>query len=320
MKFKTYAMFALLPMTLLFTSCSKDIEEYNKPAIYWYSKITQSVSGGDLEKADGYYSSLQGEHIGSPLLPEATMILAIAHMYHEEYLLSEYFLDEYIKRYATPNEKEEAEFLKIKAKYKALPHPRRDQALIEDAIAEGEKFKLNYPDSMYAEVVNTMLVRLYLAQYVLNEEISDLYERLDKPKSAEYYRGINPQPWIASSEVDRAVAPWYRAWFEGDGTSSWYDFMIPDTKSVVSRNSISEEDEDKASDVDEQEQQTSQEVKEEDSSSWYDVLNPFSKSDETKEQDLEIKDQKESDDSSWYDFLNPFSDSANLKKEMTHEA
>ncbi|MBE0514289.1 outer membrane protein assembly factor BamD [Sulfurimonas sp.] len=242
MKFKTYAILTLLPLTLLLTSCSKEVEEYNKPAMYWYSKITKSVSKGDLERADGYYSSLQGEHIGSPLLPEATMILAIAHMYHEEYLLSEYFLDEYIKRYATPNEKEEAEFLKIKAKYKALPNPRRDQALIDEAIAEGEKFKLNYPDSMYAEVVNTMLVRLYLAQYVLNEEISDLYERLDKPKSSEYYRSINPQPWIASSEVDRAVAPWYRAWFEGDGTSSWYEFMIPDTKSVVSRNSIAEED------------------------------------------------------------------------------
>ncbi|MCK9472280.1 outer membrane protein assembly factor BamD [Sulfurimonas sp.] len=242
MKFKTYIIVAILPLVFFFSGCSKEIEEYNKPAIYWYSKITQSVSKGDLEKADSYYSSLQGEHIGSPLLPEATMILAIAHMYHEEYLLSEYFLDEYIKRYATPNEKQEAEFLKIKAKYKALPNPRRDQALIDEAIAEGEKFKLTYPESMYFEIINTMLIRLYLAQYVLNEEISDLYERLDKPKSAKYYKDINPQPWIVSKDVDRAVAPWYRAWFEGDGTSSWYDFMIPDMKSVVSRSSIAEQD------------------------------------------------------------------------------
>ncbi|MCK9455622.1 MAG: outer membrane protein assembly factor BamD [Sulfurimonas sp.] len=278
MKYKTYIVAAMALLILLFTSCSKEIEEYNKPAMYWYSKITQSVSSGDLEKADSYYSSLQGEHIGSPLLPEATMILAIAHMYHEEYLLSEYFLDEYIKRYATPNEKEEAEFLKIKAKYKALPNPRRDQALIDEAIIEGEKFKLNYPDSMYLEVVNTMLIRLYLAQYVLNEEISDLYERLDKPKSAEYYKSINPQPWIDSSEVDRAVAPWYRAWFEGDGTSSWYDFMIPDTKSVVSRNSISEEDEVKEIEVVEieEKEQEAEKPKSDDDSSWYDFLNPFS--------------------------------------------
>lgn len=242
MKLKTYKIIALLPIALLFTNCSKSVEEYNKPAMYWYSKIVENVSHGDLEQADSYYSSLQGEHIGSPLLPEATMILAIAHMHEEEYLLSEHFLDEYIKRYATPNEKEEAEFLKIKAKYKALPNPRRDQVLIDGAITDGEAFKSNYPDSMYTEIVNTMLTRLYLAQFVLNEEITDLYERLDKPKSADYYRSVNPQPWILSQEINRATASWYRAWFEGDGTSSWYEFMIPDTKSVVSRNSVSEDD------------------------------------------------------------------------------
>jgi outer membrane protein assembly factor BamD len=273
MKIKTYKLIALLPIALLFTNCSKDIEEYNKPAMYWYSKIVENVSNGDLEQADAYYSSLQGEHIGSPLLPEATMILALAHMHHEEYLLSEHFLDEYIKRYATPNEKEEAEFLKIKAKYKALPNPRRDQALIDEAIEQGEAFKHNYPSSMYSEIVNTMLTRLYLAQYALNEEIVDLYERLDKPKSATYYKNVNPQPWIISEDINRATAPWYRAWFEGDGTSSWYDFMIPDTKSVVSRNSISEEDETKEN---EEKEKETDHPKEDSDSSWYDILNPFS--------------------------------------------
>lgn len=242
MRFEKYIISALLILPFLFTSCSKEVEEYNKPAIYWYSKMVRSVSKGDMELADGYYSSLQGEHIGSPLLPEATMILALAHMQHEEYLLSEYFLDEYIKRYATENEKEGAEFLKIKAKYSALPNPRRDQALIDEAIKDGEKFKQNYPDSMYTDVVNTMLTRLQMARFVLNEEIADLYDRLDKPKSAGHYRASNTQPWIVSQELDRAVAPWYRAWFEGDGTSSWYEFMVPDTKSVVSRNSVSESD------------------------------------------------------------------------------
>lgn len=240
MKLKSYLIASSL-LFVLFTGCSKEVDEYNKPPLYWYSKIVGHISKGDLEKADNYYSSLQSEHIGSPLLPEATMILAIAHMHNEEYLLGEHFLDEYIKRYATPNEKEEAEFLKIKAKYMALPNPRRDQALIDEAIKDGEQFKLNYSNSMYLEVINTMLTRLYLAQAALNESIADLYDRLDKPKSAKYYKNINPQPWIVWDEINRANTPWYRAWFEGDGTSSWYEFMIPDTKSVVSRNSISEE-------------------------------------------------------------------------------
>ncbi len=229
-------------VTFIFLSgCSKDIEEYNKPAAFWYGRIVESISSGNLEKADSYYSSLQGEHIGSPLLPEATMILAISHIQYEEYLLGEHFLNEYIKRYATPNEKEFAEFLKIKAKYLALPNPRRDQALIQEAIDEGEKFKRNYPNSMYYEIIDTMITRLYLAQAVLNETIADLYERLDKPKSAAYYRALKPQPWINWEEVDRAKTPWYRAWFEGDGTESWYGFLVPDTRSVVSRNSVTDD-------------------------------------------------------------------------------
>ncbi len=232
----------VLFVTFIFLSgCSKDIEEYNKPAAFWYGKIVESISSGNLEKADSYYSSLQGEHIGSPLLPEATMILAITHMQYEEYLLGEHFLNEYIKRYATPNEKEFAEFLKIKAKYLALPNPRRDQALIQEAIDAGEKFKRNYPASMYYDIIDTMITRLYLAQAVLNETIADLYDRLDKPKSAAYYRALKPQPWINWAEVDRAKTPWYRAWFEGDGTESWYGFLVPETRSVVSRNSVTDD-------------------------------------------------------------------------------
>jgi len=162
-------------------------------------------------------------------------------MYYEEYLLSEHFLNEYIKRYANSNEKEATEFMKIKAKYMALPNPRRDQALMKGAIIEGEKFKREYPNSMYFNIVDTMITRLYMGEASLNESIASLYDRVDKYKSAEYYRNIQPQPWIDWNQVDRVQGAWYRAPFEGDGRESWYGFLIPDTKSVVSRNSISDD-------------------------------------------------------------------------------
>ncbi len=241
MIFKTNFLLISVAVLLFFGGCAKELEEYNKPAIYWYTKIVESIADANLEKADGYYSSLQGEHIGSPLLQEATLILAVAHMYYEEYLLSEHFLNEYIKRYANPNEKEAAEFMKIKAKYMALPNPRRDQALMQEAIVEGEKFKKNYPHSMYISVVDTMITRLYMGEASLNESIASLYDRIDKYKSARYYRNLEPQPWIDWDTIDRARSPWYRAPFEGNGEGSWYGFLIPDTKSVVSRNSISDE-------------------------------------------------------------------------------
>jgi len=238
-------LLASLLFTALFTSCAKKVEEYNKPAVYWYGKIVESISTGDIDNADDYYASLQGEHIGSPLLPEATMILAIAHMHAQEYLLTEHFLNEYIKRYANENEREFAEFLKIKAKYMALPNPRRDQVLIADAIQEANTFKQNYPHSMYYSLVDSMLTNLYLARAVLNESIASLYERVDKPKAAAYYRAMIPQTWIKWNEVERANTPWYKEIFEGDGTSSWYAFLIPDTQSVVSRNTVVEKKENK---------------------------------------------------------------------------
>lgn len=308
MKFKSYLRLSILVVFVLFTGCSKEIDEYNKPAMYWYSKMIEQVSNGDIERADEYYASLQGEHISSPLLPQATIILAIAHMYHEEYLLSEHFLDEYIKRYATSNEKEEADFLKIKAKYLALPNPRRDQALIAEAIKSGESFKKTYPESMYLEIVETILTRLYLAQAVLNETISSLYDRIDKPKAAEYYRNIKPEPWIVWDDVNRANTPWYREWFEGDGTSSWYEFMIPEHKSVVSRNSNKEEDmleddnktvEKKIEDKEPVYQST------ENNSSWYDFMNPWSadtKEDSEPKEEPNNEAEKEESDTSWYDF------------------
>jgi len=236
-----FILVALVAFIFL-TGCSKELEEYNKPAVYWYAKIIQSISDSNIDKADNYYSSLQSEHVGSPLLPEATMILAIAHMHFEEYLLSEHFLNEYINRYANPNEKEFAEFLKIKSKYMALPNPRRDQVLISNAIEDAKKFKINYPDSMYNDILDTMVTNLYMADAALNETIADLYTRLDKPKSAEYYRCIKPQTWIQWNNIDRANSAWYRAWFEGNGTPSWYGFLVPDTRSVVSRNSTSEKE------------------------------------------------------------------------------
>jgi len=237
-----YKNFYFLPFLfvvfILLSGCTKDLDEYNKPALYWYEKLVASVSEGNLDKADDYYSSLQGEHIASPLLPEATMILAISHMENEEYLLSEHFLNEYIKRYANNNEREFAEFLKVKAKYMSLPNPRRDQVLVDDTIRTGELFKQNYPNSEYFYMVDAMLTNLYLAKAVLNETIASLYDRIDKPKSAHYYKNLNPQPWINWKEVDRSNTPWYREWFEGDGTASWYGFLLPDTQSVVSRNSV----------------------------------------------------------------------------------
>lgn len=250
----------LVAMTvlILLSGCGKEPEEFNKPAEYWYEKMVTAVSNGNLEKADSYFSSLQSEHISSPFLSEATMIMAQAHMAHDEYLLAEHFLNEYIRRYATPEGREYAEFLKVKAKFLALPNPGRDQGLIDETLKGVETFKMNYPYSTYLPQLNTMETQLQLARGVLNERIAQLYERLGKPKGSEYYRSQAPVTWIKSNEVVNADIAWYREMFEGDGSSSWYDFLIPQTRNVISMD----------------DNVTIKASKKEKNGSWYDFLIP----------------------------------------------
>ena len=206
MKSKLFLL--ICTVTLFFAGCAKDVSEYNKPAAYWYGKMVNAVANSSLEKADGYFSSLQSEHIGSPLLEEATIIMAQAHMEVGEYLLAEHFLDEYIRRFADANEREFASYLKMRAKFMALPNPRRDQTLIHDALKEGIAYKKQYPHSNYMPAVDTMMVKLYLARANLNKIISLLYERIDKPVAQKYYASKQPEAWVNWDEIEAPSSSW----------------------------------------------------------------------------------------------------------------
>ncbi|NCB12314.1 MAG: outer membrane protein assembly factor BamD, partial [Erysipelotrichia bacterium] len=53
----------------VFTACSsKEEQEYNKPALYWYNKMMKQISSGDLDQADDTYTSLESEHRNSPFI------------------------------------------------------------------------------------------------------------------------------------------------------------------------------------------------------------------------------------------------------------
>ncbi len=184
----TIIMFAML----LIGCSSKDaVNEYDKPALYWYQAILKEVASSNLDKADNYYISLRSEHMRSPLLPEATMELALAHMEDHAYIMSDYYLDEYLKKYASGERVEQAKFLKIKAAFLGIKDINKDQKLMMDTLIEVDRFIKAYPNSSYLPVVQTIKVRLNMAQYMLNENIASLYGRLGKDKAKEIYKNKN---------------------------------------------------------------------------------------------------------------------------------
>ncbi len=207
----------LATLVLLFaTGCStKDKTAiYNKPALYWYGQIIKEIKNQDLEKADDYFTSLSSEHVESPLLKTSMLMLANAHMQSEEYILANFYLDEYIKRYGDRENSEYAKFLKIKANFDSFSHPKRNQKLLIDTIASTKKFKITYPHSKYMPMVNTILVKLELANLQTSEEIASLYKRLDKQKASKIYDKKIANSTVKNANMIKPHIPWYRAWFE----------------------------------------------------------------------------------------------------------
>ena len=210
----SHLLIASVFIALVSGCASKTKEVFNMPATYWYEQIAKEIKAQDLEKADGFYTSLVSEHVESPLLPEAMMMLANAHMQEEEYVLANFYLDEYLKRYGNKANADHVRYLKLKANYAAFPNPNRNQQLLLDTIKQAKEFIAKYPDSKFRPLAETMLVRMELGEYFLDENIRDLYSRTDKPEaSKKYEEKLKKSPLGEAKMVDPTI-PWYRSWFE----------------------------------------------------------------------------------------------------------
>jgi len=200
---KTVLVSVSMMMTFVFVGCgsSEEVAEFNKPALYWYKKIATSITRGNLDKADAYYISLKSEHMRSPLMPTSLMMLAHAHMNAEEYLLANYYLDEYNKRFGEENSREYTDFMKLKASFLGIKDVYKDQKLIMDSINACTTYVARYPGSDYIPLVNTILIRLHMSQYLLNENIAALYDRTGKPAAAKIYREKNSGSVVEMTDI-----------------------------------------------------------------------------------------------------------------------
>lgn len=201
---------------LFFVGCANKSAEqqYNKPATFWYDEMIKAIVDGDNEKADALYSSLSSEHVASPLLGEALIILAQAHIDEEEYVEANKYLDEYVKRFGNPTMNEYIKYLKIKANYSSFSKPNRNQQLIIDTIKDTENFIVYYPNSPYRPMVESMLVHMRLGERFITENIAKLYDKLGKEKAAIYYQEKIDSSSLKDTDVIEPRIPFYRKWFE----------------------------------------------------------------------------------------------------------
>jgi outer membrane protein assembly factor BamD len=213
---KIKSLLLVIASIFVFSACSSknEVAEYNKPALYWYNKMLTQISMGDLDQADDTYTSLESEHRNSPLIPTSLLILVNSHIDEEEYALANFYLDEYIKRFALSKNIDYARYLKIKANFLGFSYQLRDQELIENTIKDVADFKLRYKNSPYMPLVDTINARLYMAKASLDLSIAKLYEKKDKKEAAAFYNEKVKESWINPDEIEAVNVPYYRSLFE----------------------------------------------------------------------------------------------------------
>ena len=202
---KIVILFAAL---YLLSGCADKVNQkeelFNKPAAFWYKQIIKTVRMGNLDKADEAYTSLSSEHVASPLLKEALLILAQAHKEQEEFIMANYYIDEYTKRFARSKNIEYLKYLKIESNFQSFKKMNRDQKLLLDTIASANAYIKKFPNSPYNPLVHTMLTRLYLAENMLNKNIAKLYKKTGKYKAAKIYEEKINNSWLKNTD---AIAP-----------------------------------------------------------------------------------------------------------------
>lgn len=204
MKYLSIVLLSIYFLTGCADKIKKEDELFNKPAAFWYKEIVEQIKTGNLDKADEAYTSLSSEHVASPLLKEALLILAKAHKDQEEYIMANFFIDEYTKRFARSKNIEYLKYLKIESNYQSFKRINRDQKLLLDTIKQANAYLKQFPSSPYNPLVHTMLTRLYLTEQMLNKNIAMLYKKTGKKKAAEIYEEKVNNSWLKDTKI---IAP-----------------------------------------------------------------------------------------------------------------
>ncbi len=204
-------LFIFIITSFFIVACSNKEKDviYNQPASFWYEGIFKNIRLGNLETADSYFSSLQSEHINSPLLPEAMLVLGQAHLTNEEYILSDFYFKEYLKRYGNPENADYISYLRLKSHLYAFKNASKDQQFMTDTILLIQEFIEKYPNSRYIPFVHEMEVKFVLGQNELNASIARVYEKNDQKEAEQMYKDrIESQLQEATNPTPSKI-PWY---------------------------------------------------------------------------------------------------------------
>lgn len=206
---KNISIYLFALSAYLLTACSNKVEEFDKPAMYWYEEIFKEIRYNNLETADTKFASLQSEHTNSPLIPEAMLALGHAHMAQDEFLLAEFYFDEYLKRFSNRQNYSYINYLKILARFYSFKNQSKDQEFMNESAIEIKNYLDAYPDEIYTPFVGYIYTKFKLGQIELNQAIANVYRKQDKEYAANLYLKRSDSALQKNFRTITNGLPWY---------------------------------------------------------------------------------------------------------------
>jgi len=154
----------------------------------YLKSIKLSIAAEDLESADKKYLSFRGKYIESKLIADAIFLLSAAHIENQEYLLARFYADAYISEYPDGKRLDNAWFLRVKSTFERFKNSNSDDEPEKSFARESQEFLNSFSHSKYRKDIKELQKEFYTIRKKRYEKIAELYERIDKPKAAEFYR------------------------------------------------------------------------------------------------------------------------------------
>ncbi|AWX46376.1 Outer membrane protein assembly factor BamD [Flagellimonas maritima] len=173
------AFLSILTIIILFSSCSEYQKvlknEEVKPK---YDLAQKFYDEGDFKRANRLYEQIVPKYVGKPQGERVMFFFANTYFQLEDYYLSGYQFERFIKSYPKSDKIQEATFLGAKSYYELSPRYSLDQTDTDKALTKLQSFINTYPDSEYFEESNTMAKELTSKKEKKQIEIAKQFNKL----------------------------------------------------------------------------------------------------------------------------------------------
>ncbi|NAY90707.1 outer membrane protein assembly factor BamD [Muricauda sp. JGD-17] len=176
---KMRTIFSLFLLFVFMVSCSEYQKVLkNEDVKAKYELAEKFYEKGDFKRANRLYEQIAPKYVGKPQGERVMFFFADSYFKNEDYYLSGYQFERFIKSYPKSDKIQEASFLGAKSYYELSPVYSLDQTDTDKALVKLQNFINTYPDSEYFEEANKMARELTSKKEKKQLEIAKQFAKL----------------------------------------------------------------------------------------------------------------------------------------------